>query len=588
MARSPVLRLSFQNLKLRFQFIAATTVVLACLLGQATFAYQTAAESRDAVAWVDHSQHVIQLADEAEGALVEMENAYRGFMVAGRIEFFEPFQAGRWMYLSRLAALKRETTDDPAQIHRWVDLEQREEQWEREVTIPGMTLRWQVAPGGRAFDPIIEGSVVDRAQFEAMRQVFGEAVASEQSLLARRTDAAAAANRQLQVVLVWGTVAAGAVGLLVALLVARSINGGLRPLVRATEQIMRGDLSQRIRATRRDELGDASAAFDRMAQELEESSNRRETLLHVFRQLAADDDTERVLSDLLLGAIRLVHATGAAVFRWDPEQECLAAVGCIPEVDVSPCALEVAHQQACEAVELRQACITNRGMAVPLAHQGQTVGALAAWSTESDRVFGAMDAAGLEILGAVGAATLSRHQQAALLRHHAETDALTGLVNRRKAAETLDELLRRAEHHEQSFALAIVDLDYFKQLNDRCGHEMGDRVLQRVSELLERSFRAEDLVARWGGEEFVIGLHAATREDAAWRLEFVLDMLAADEVATPDGDVVRVTFSAGVAQYPGDGATLLELMRAADAALYKAKQSGRARVTPAEARAAAA
>jgi diguanylate cyclase (GGDEF)-like protein len=587
MPRPSALPVAFQNLKLRYQFIVATTLVLASLLGQTAFAYQTAAQSRDAVAWLDHSQRVIQLAAEAQGALVEMEDAYRGFMVGGRVEFFEPFAAGRWAYLSRLAALKRETADNPPQVQRWVELEQREEQWEREVTIPGMTLRWQVVPGAGAINPIIQSSVADRAQFEAMRQIFGEAVATEQSLLTQRTDEAAAANRQLQVVLVWGTIAAGALGMLVAIFVARSINGGLRPLVHATEQIMRGDLSQRIRARRRDELGDASAAFDRMAQELQDSSNRRETLLRVFRQLAVDDDAERVLSDLLDGAVEVVHAAGAAVFRWDAEHEGLVTVASTPEMAASASVVAAAHRRACEAVELRTARIADHGVAVRLAHQGQIVGALAAWSTASDRAFDQEDAALLEILGAVGAATLSRRQQAEVLRQHAETDALTGLVNRRKAAETLGDLLRRAEHHDQSFALAMIDLDHFKELNDRCGHEMGDRVLQRVSDLLERSFRAEDVVARWGGEEFVIGLHAATREDATWRLEYVLDMLSAEDVQTSDSHPVRVTFSAGVAQYPADGASLSDLMRAADAALYKAKQSGRARVTAAEARAAA-
>jgi diguanylate cyclase (GGDEF)-like protein len=587
MARSSAPSLSFQNLRLRYQFIVATTLVLACLLGQTAFAYQTAAQSREAVAWADHSQHVIQLADEAQGALVEMDDAYRGFLVAGRIDFFAPFEINRWTYLTRLAALKRETADEPLQVQRWADLEQREEQWEREVTMPGITLRSQVALGAGSIEPVIERSVADRTQFGAMRQIFAEAVATEQSLLAGRTDAADSANRQLQVVLVWGTVAAAALGTLVAIFVARSINGGLRPLVYATEHIMRGQFSQRIHAGRRDELGDASAAFDRMAEELEESSHRRETLLRVFRQLATDDDTERVLSDLLDGTVELVHAAGAAVFRWDSEHAGLVPVACTVDIGGGPSVIAAANRRAYEAIELRSARMADGGVAVPLAHEGQTVGALAAWTTDSDRVFDAKDAADLEILGAVGAATLARRQQAELLRQHADTDALTGLVNRRKAAETLDDLLRRAEHHEQSFALAIVDIDHFKQLNDRCGHEMGDRVLRHVSDLLEQSFRAEDVVARWGGEEFVIGLYAATRDDAAWRLERVLGLLSVEHVLPLNGNAVRVTFSAGVAAYPADGASMTDLLRVADAALYKAKQSGRARVIAAEARAAA-
>jgi diguanylate cyclase (GGDEF)-like protein len=586
----------FHDLKLRDQFIVATALVVVCLVGQTAFAYRTAAQSREAVAWVDHTERVIQLADEAQGALVEMENAYRGFLVVGRIDVFEPFEAGRLTYLSRLAALKRETADNPPQVQRWLELERREARWEQEVTMPGMALRWQVVLGTGTMDPVIERAVADRAQFDAMRRVFAEAVASEESLLAQRTEAAAAANQQLQVVLVWGTIATTAVGMLVAILVARSLNGGLRRLVHASERMMRGDLGQRIHANRRDELGDASAAFDRMANQIQDNSARREALLRIFRQLATDDDTERVLADLLDGAVDLLHVAGAAVFRWDGVRDGLEPVARTPEAPASLEFVPAGRGIIGDAVERRATLIeTAYGqsetalpslvqagaaacLVVGLAHQGKTVGALAAWHTDPARRFEPQDAAVLEILGAVGAATLARRQQADLLRQHAETDALTGLVNRRKAAEWLDALLELAGRQEQALTLAIVDLDHFKDLNDRCGHEMGDRVLQRVSDLLERSFRAEDVVARWGGEEFVIGLHAATREDAVWRLEHVLAMLSAEDLATPGADPVRITFSGGVAQYPSDGATLSELLRAADGALYKAKHSGRARV----------
>ena len=170
-------------------------------------------------------------------------------------------------------------------------------------------------------------------------------------------------------------------------------------------------------------------------------------------------------------------------------------------------------------------------------------------------------------------------EREAELRRLAETDELTGLDNRRHAQSTLDQFVHLARRQQQPLAVAIFDLDHFKQVNDVHGHATGDEVLRTMGRLLRESFRGHDVVARWGGEEFLAALYGSDKANGARRLESILDRLRACEFVGADGVRFRVSFSAGVAEFPLDGPDSEALCRAADEALYQAKAAGRARVT---------
>lgn len=176
---------------------------------------------------------------------------------------------------------------------------------------------------------------------------------------------------------------------------------------------------------------------------------------------------------------------------------------------------------------------------------------------------------------------INRLDRIKLLRSLAETDPLTTVSNRHRSTQDLDKFLRLSQRQNQPLCLAILDLDKFKQVNDRYGHATGDAVLRQVGQLLRQSFRGEDVVARWGGEEFVVGMYGMTRNDGMQQLRRVLETLRQQEFTAPDGSKFQVTYSAGVAQYPEDGPDLQSLYQSADAALYQAKATGRARVLPA-------
>jgi diguanylate cyclase (GGDEF)-like protein/PAS domain S-box-containing protein len=166
------------------------------------------------------------------------------------------------------------------------------------------------------------------------------------------------------------------------------------------------------------------------------------------------------------------------------------------------------------------------------------------------------------------------------LREQLLRDPLTGLYNRRYQQEALDRELHLAKRHQQPVSLIMGDLDHFKDVNDRYGHQAGDRVLRFFSDLLGRFARASDINCRFGGEEFLLIMPGMRKADAALRAECLRSAVAATPVEFL-GAGITVTASFGVATYPVDGCSADSLVAAADAALYTAKRGGRNQVATA-------
>lgn len=163
------------------------------------------------------------------------------------------------------------------------------------------------------------------------------------------------------------------------------------------------------------------------------------------------------------------------------------------------------------------------------------------------------------------------------LQEQALRDPLTGLYNRRYLEEFFDRELARAQREKKPLALALIDLDHFKALNDAHGHLVGDDVLVLVSQLLTDALRSTDAVFRIGGEEFLLILPGVAPEEARQRVEAICMQLANTQVSTRNGPQT-VTLSAGMAFWPAQGEFLDELLQIADKALYQAKRSGRNQV----------
>jgi diguanylate cyclase (GGDEF)-like protein/PAS domain S-box-containing protein len=161
----------------------------------------------------------------------------------------------------------------------------------------------------------------------------------------------------------------------------------------------------------------------------------------------------------------------------------------------------------------------------------------------------------------------------ARIQRLAHFDALTGLPNRSLLEDRCRHALHVAQRHGQPVALLFLDLDHFKTVNDSLGHRVGDAVLMGLAKRLRAVVRAQDTVARLGGDEFVLLLPETDTDGAAHVAQKIL--AAAQEPFEAYGHELTVTPSVGVALYPNDGANLDELSRAADAAMYRAKEDGR-------------
>ncbi len=165
------------------------------------------------------------------------------------------------------------------------------------------------------------------------------------------------------------------------------------------------------------------------------------------------------------------------------------------------------------------------------------------------------------------------------IEYYATRDALTGLYNQRMFWELLEYEVERAKRRKYEFALLMIDIDNFKVINDTYGHIFGDEFLKEFARFLEETFRREDIVARYGGDEFAVILPYTSQEEALKTAKRLLERLENFSVQAPDGKPVKATVSIGVAVYPVHGRDAKELFKVADSTMYRIKAEGKNRVS---------
>jgi len=213
-------------------------------------------------------------------------------------------------------------------------------------------------------------------------------------------------------------------------------------------------------------------------------------------------------------------------------------------------------------------------MCIPLVSFGQTLGVLALDSAKTD-AFRDGDQQSLESVADICATAIQNAHYVDRVKQLAYLDGLTGIFNRRFFELRIMEEIERARRGGLGMAVIMADIDQFKRLNDEFGHVLGDEVLRQVSSLFHQQLRKIDVVCRYGGEEFGILLTQVNPEQALNIAEKLRKMV---ESWSFPGVPRTVTISAGAAAFPQHGTTRDELVRAADSALYAAKQAGRNRV----------
>ncbi len=157
-------------------------------------------------------------------------------------------------------------------------------------------------------------------------------------------------------------------------------------------------------------------------------------------------------------------------------------------------------------------------------------------------------------------------------------DALTKVYNRKFIEEKLSIKIEKAIELSKSFSLAMCDIDYFKKINDTYGHGAGDKVLTFLGHFFRSHLRDNDIVSRYGGEEFLIFLDGVGGDKAYTIMNRLKEQLSKEEINIGEGKKIRITISVGISSFPGKYHSFKEMVKAADDALYKAKTTGRNKV----------
>jgi len=240
-----------------------------------------------------------------------------------------------------------------------------------------------------------------------------------------------------------------------------------------------------------------------------------------------------------------------------------------------------AEDEPMDEHQLSQAAITgeavfaadNKALVVPIA-SGDGVTAILSLN-QAGGVFTNQDLFAVNALSGSTAVTLANALRYQRSRQEATTDSLTGLANVREFRRRLEGAFARPDRVGNPLSLLLIDFDHFKSVNDELGHQHGDLVLQMGARIVKAAARAQDMVARYGGDELAV-MVADTNATGAQRLAYrIVDAVHAAAVSTTPDE--HLTFSIGVASYPEDAFTASELIAAADQALYLAKREGKDR-----------
>ncbi|HZT85196.1 MAG TPA: GGDEF domain-containing protein [Gaiellaceae bacterium] len=337
---------------------------------------------------------------------------------------------------------------------------------------------------------------------------------------------------------------------MVAYLQGRSIVRNLRRFATVARGIAHGSLEERVPVRGRDEFAALGEALNDMAAQLEarlaelesERARAREARARFGEALAATHDSQQLLRIVAAAAVEATAARGSRITSAD------GSVVSRGDVDGD-----------------------GERLVLPLIAAGERFGTLELVADE----FGKEERMNAASLVAHAVVALENARLHGMVERQALVDGLTGLANRRAAADALHAEAARAQRLETPLSIVLADLDGFKDVNDVYGHPVGDEVLRVFSGVLRETLRESDVAGRWGGEEFLLLLPGADEEGAAQLADRTRGELADRRIPGVRG--LRVTASFGVAEYTGQPTTE-ELVAAADAALYRAKRAGKDRV----------
>ncbi len=410
-----------------------------------------------------------------------------------------------------------------------------------------------------------------------------------------------------------------ALALVSGYLFVRAFTTPIARMAAIADRISHGDLSTTIRLERRDEIGLLAQAFNNMVQQLRDQIRNLETRVaqrtkelssrvQELKERNQQIETINAMGDLLQACRSpeeihgiIIHTlqtlfpqSAGQILTLDRSSGTLEVVAAWRGTEQAPEG-QVYGVDDCWCIRRGKPHIVADGqyaptcrhaedpqtswpfaLCFPLTAQGEIVGVLHVrlmTPGKEDDIRTIMRL--IETVAEHATLALANLKLQRTLQEQSIRDPLTGLYNRRYAEEILRREERRALREGYSVGILLMDVDHFKRINDTWGHDAGDEVLRRLADVLRRTFREEDTICRYGGEEFLAILPGADLEKARYRAEQLREQVQGELHIPWQGQTIPVTISIGVACFPNGSQTIHQAIESADEALYRAKEEGR-------------
>lgn len=550
-------------------FMAATVILIALGVYVVASAIQLGTDYRSVVHTHDVLRHLDRISALKHEAIAEA----RGYLLAGRAEARDRFWRVSGELQREADLLVDLVADNRTQRERTVDLRRVLEQ---RMRLSGESIRaYQDDASTRAVQPAAVAAI--RAGDADIAQRLDRLRQEETLLLAARSRRAERSA--------WLVLLAAGVGIPLSLLLVGHAHrllareNRVRQEAEAAASASNEELSTTVAQLAR--LSDNMASLSHYSGMLQGASDAQE----LYEITSA---TFRRLFPGLSGLLYVIRASrdhAELVSQWGgivaPNDPSPAPHSCWSVRRHGPYAMEdLRHGLRCPHIGRPSGADETHGLCVPLSAHGEVVGWLSLQGQGTGRIPDESLAVRLCEQLSLALANVRLRES---LRHQAVRDGLTGLFNRRYLEESLTREVARCQRRQQSLAVLMIDVDHFKAFNDRHGHAMGDAALTAFARMLRDDCRPEDIACRYGGEEFTMILPECDLPAALARAEEIRASTALLRIGEPDGATLRISVSIGVAIMPDHGDAGLELMRAGDRALYRAKNEGRDRVAVAAA-----